>query len=59
MFQPGDLVVWDSRPRGGYGYVYPVNGVVVKIAKRVLIRVTRKDGTEAERWVSADALRRR
>jgi hypothetical protein len=48
----GEKVVWRYTPRGGYGYVYPVNGVVVCVGKkRVRIRVEKRDGTLVEREV--------
>jgi len=58
-FQPGDQVTWLHTPRGGYGYVYPIDGVVEKVGKtRVQILVKKKNGEEILRWVSPQNLRR-
>lgn len=58
--QPGDRVNWSYMPRGGYGFAQQVAGVVVgRSAKRVTIKVARKDGNEwvlEERRVSLDKL---
>lgn len=57
-FQVGDRVTWLYTPRGGYGYTYPVDGVVEKIGRtRVQIRVKRHNQEEALRWVSLENLR--
>lgn len=47
--RPDDRVTWRFEPRGGYGYVVPVAGIVRKVtASRVTIEVARKvDGA----WV--------
>ena len=47
--QPNDRVTWNHEPRGGYGYVIPVAGIVRKVTdSRVTIEVARKvDGV----WV--------
>jgi hypothetical protein len=59
-FAPGAPTTWLHRPRGGYGYVYPVDGIVVRqAAQRVVIRVPLKDGTPVERRVRPEHLRRR
>jgi len=43
-FQPGDQVTWLHTPRGGYGYVYPIDGVVEKVGKtRVQIHVKKTE----------------
>lgn len=38
----GDRVTWSYEPRGGYGYVIPVAGIVRKVGVRVRIEVARK-----------------
>jgi hypothetical protein len=43
--QPGQLVAWLREARGGYGYVEPIPGTVVKVGeKRVQIEVHKKNG---------------
>jgi hypothetical protein len=47
--QAGDRITWAFTPRGGYGFVIPVAGVVKRItAKRATIEVVKKVGTD---WV--------
>jgi hypothetical protein len=59
-WQPGDQATWLHEPRGGYGYVIPVNAVVVRVGpKRVLIEVARVNGDLVQRWVTPDRLRER
>jgi hypothetical protein len=54
---PGALVTWLHVPRGGYGYVFPVDAVVVAHARRprtwVRISVITADGRRVERRVEA------
>jgi hypothetical protein len=62
--QPGARVTWMHQPRGGYGFITPVAGVVLRrTGKRVLIRVARRTQggrwEPAERWVNPDKLRPR
>lgn len=58
--QPGQLVTWLREARGGYGYVEPVPGTVVKIGeKRVQIEVHKKSGEAVKRWVEAKNLEKR
>jgi hypothetical protein len=58
-FRPGDPVVWRQVPRGGYGYVHPVNAEVVKVGPvKVTIRVRRKDGKEKLIAVASESLER-
>jgi len=56
----GDKINWLYQPRGGYGYIIVVAGVVTKLAPRkVQIRVAKRDGDDwhAEtKWVQADRL---
>jgi len=51
----GMQVVWEHVPRGGYGYVVPVDGVVVsKTARgRVTIQVKLRTGELVKRTVDA------
>jgi hypothetical protein len=59
-FAPGTSVTWLHQPRGGYGYVYPVDGTVVRVGGRhVTIRVPLRNGTLVERRVHPEHLRRR
>jgi len=59
-FSPGDAITWLHQPRGGYGYVQPVDGTVVRIAgQRVVIRVPLRNGALVERRVRPEHLRRR
>lgn len=56
MTMIGDRVNWNFSPRGGYGYIIPVAGVVIKVGqKRLQIRVAQKtaEGWEQSfRWVN-------
>jgi hypothetical protein len=46
----GDKVNWLYQPRGGYGYIITVAGVVTKLARtKVQIRVARR---EADHWMA-------
>ncbi|MBV8224952.1 MAG: hypothetical protein JO232_07180 [Verrucomicrobia bacterium] len=60
MTNVGDKINWLYQPRGGYGYIIAVAGIVTKVgSERVQIRVAKRDGDEwrAEtKWVKADRL---
>ena len=59
-FHPGDQLTWLYTPRGGYGYMIPVNAEVVKVgAKTVRVRVLRTNGQLVERNVKPESLRPR
>jgi hypothetical protein len=59
-YQPGQPVTWLHTPRGGYGYTYPVNAVVVKVGKkRVQLEAPLKDGNTKLVWVKPANLRPR
>lgn len=59
-FAPGQSVTWRHQPRGGYGYVIPVDGTVVRVTgRRVVIRVPLRNGTRVERRVRPEHLRPR
>lgn len=53
----GDRINWRWSPRGGYAYIIPVAGVVLKIGKaRLLIRVAQRTAAGWEqktRWVNS------
>lgn len=56
--QTGDRVVWSYRPRGGYGYVVPVAGVVDQVlGSRVQIFVARKVSGQWQRELRTVAAR--
>jgi len=58
--KPGDQMAWLHIPRGGYGFVYPVNAEVVKVgAKTIRIRVAKRDGALVERNVKPESLKSR
>ena len=58
VFSAGDRVIWLHQPRGGYGYVIPVDGTVVRVAgQSVVIRVPLKSGALVERRVPPENLR--
>lgn len=58
-FTPGERLVWRHQPRGGYGYVWPVDVTVVRRGpKRVLVEAPLARGGAKRVWVSPDALRR-
>ena len=57
-WQSGDLVTWLHTPRGGYGYTFLVDGVVVSVGpKRVTIEVVRTSGEIVRRSVRPEHLR--
>lgn len=57
-FQTGYRITWLHQPRGGYGYVIPVDGTVVRVAgQRVVIRVPLKSGALVDRRVRPENLR--
>jgi hypothetical protein len=59
----GDEVNWLYEPRGGYGYVTPVAGMVTKIGpQKVQIRVAKRVDSQwvgVRRWVRPERLTRR
>lgn len=56
----GDSVTWLHVPRGGYGYVVPVDGRVVKVGKkRVQVEVPHLRRGVVRRWVRPENLRER
>lgn len=58
--QPGDQMTWTYTPRGGYGWMIPVNAEVVKVnTKTVRILVKRIDGQMVERNVKPESLKPR
>ena len=58
--KPGDQVSWSYTPRGGYGWVIPVNAEVVKVnPKTIRILVKRIDGEMVERNVRPESLKPR
>jgi hypothetical protein len=59
-YNAGDAITWLHVPRGGYGYVFPIPGVVVKVnPKTVKIRVKRVNGTEVDRNVKPENIKPR
>lgn len=59
-FSPGQQVTWIHHPKGGYGYSYPVDAVVVKVnPKTVTIRVKTRSGTTKDVRVWPESLRAR
>ena len=59
-FRTGDSITWLHQPRGGYGYVIPVDGTVVRAAgQHVVIRVPLRTGELVERRVRPENLRQR
>lgn len=59
-WQPGDHVTWLREQRGGYGFLQPVDALVLRLtAKRVIVRAHRHDGGYVERAVNPNSLRRR
>lgn len=57
-FRVGQHVTWLYVPRGGYGYVIPVDGLVTGIgAARVQIEVKKQGGEMVKRWVKPESLR--
>lgn len=59
--QPGQELTWLHEPRGGYGYVIPVNAKVIKLGpKKVQVEVMtagRDDSFMKLIWVSPDKLK--
>lgn len=57
QFTPGDAVLWNHVPRGGYSWVCPVKATVVKVGpKRVTIDAHLADGGTRRRVVKAGSL---
>jgi len=55
----GMACTWMHVPRGGYGYMVPVPGVVTKLGiSRVRIEVKTHSGRAVQRWVRPESLRR-
>ena len=59
---PGALVTWLHVPRGGYGYVLPIDGKVIRVGKYAhgvvaLTEVTTKTGRKVQRRVLLENLR--
>ena len=56
----GDKVNWLYQPRGGYGYIIAVAGIVTKVGpKKMQIRVAKRDGADwllQTKWVQPDRL---
>lgn len=56
----GALVVWMHKPRGGYGYVIPVEAKIVALnlqGDRMVIEVPTANGSRVQRSVGVTALR--
>lgn len=56
----GALVVWMHKPRGGYGYLIPVEAKIVALnpqGNRMVIEVPTANGARVHRSVGVDALR--
>lgn len=59
-FSPGQPIVWLHQLRGGWGYVWPVDGHIVRTAgQHVIVRVPLKNGRLVERRVRPENLRPR
>ena len=57
---PGDRLTWRHVPRGGWGYVFPVDVVVVSVGrKRVLVEAPLARGGTKRVRVSPEALQPR
>ncbi|HLZ62775.1 MAG TPA: winged helix-turn-helix domain-containing protein [Ktedonosporobacter sp.] len=57
-FAAGQAVTWRHVPRGGYGYVYPVDATVVGVSgNKLTLRVQKQDGTWKEVRVDARNVR--
>lgn len=60
---PGRLVTWLHSPRGGYGYLVPVDATVLSYARRprtwVRVEVETRDGRRVARRVDVSNLRPR
>lgn len=55
----GDYVTWLHQPRGGYGYILRVPGVVKKVGRvKAQIEVAMTTGLMATRWVKNESLER-
>jgi hypothetical protein len=59
-YEPGAVVTWLQELRGGYGTIWPVDGVVVRTTRgRVIVRVQTRTGEQVERAVRPESLRMR
>jgi len=57
-YNPGDRVTWLQQLRGGYGYICPVDSIVVKVGpKRIQIDAPLRDGGTKKVWVKPETLR--
>lgn len=54
-FSKGDTVVWEHKPRDGFGYTINITGTVEKVgASRVLLNFKGGDGNLTTAWVNQD-----
>lgn len=57
-FKIGTEIIWLYSPRGGYGYVFKIPGVVVGFGRaRVRIEISKANGERVQRFVSEEQLR--
>ena len=57
-FKPGTEIIWLHEPRGGYGYVFRIPGVVVGHGRdRGKIEVAKANGEKVQRFVKEQSLR--
>lgn len=57
-FKKGDEVTWLHEPRGGYGYVFRIPGIVVGHGRcRVKIEIAKASGEKVVRHVNEESLR--
>lgn len=55
--KPGDKVTWKHSPRGGWGYVYRVDAVILSLGTTwAKIKVRKAGGEEVERRVKVSSL---
>lgn len=55
--KPGDTVTWRYVPRGGWGYVFRTEAVILTLGKHwATIQVRKADGTPVQRRVKASNL---
>ena len=55
---PGDRIIWSHIPRGGYGYVAPVPGVLLSLGTvYATIEVAKVSGEKVKRRVEIESIR--
>lgn len=55
VYHVGDMVVWEHKPRDGFGYKIKINARVEKVGTtRLLLEFTNGDGLDTTAWVNKE-----